>query len=101
MSRRTKRQGHGPRRHRLRRPARLASAQDWMASGARVTVRTYAKWFGLDRYTAYDELTMLGVPLSSGDLQWATRPPPVPKAARDHGAPGSSGGWLRHGWCAR
>ena len=56
MSRRKKRQGHGPRRHRLRRPARLASARDWMASGARVAIRTYAKWFGLDRYTAYDEL---------------------------------------------
>src|SRR5882762_10003497 len=68
MSRRKKRQGHGPRRHRLQRPASLASARDWMASGARVTIRTYAKWFGLDRYTAYDELTMLGVSLSSGDL---------------------------------
>ncbi len=69
-----------------------------MASGARVTVRTYAKWFGLDRYTAYDELTMLGVPLSSGDLQWATRPRPVPKADRDHVEPGSSDGGLPPGW---
>jgi len=69
-----------------------------MASGARVTIRTYAKWFGLDRYTAYDELTMLGVPLSSGDLQWATRPPPVPKADRDHVEPGSSDGGLPPGW---
>jgi len=69
-----------------------------MASGARVTIRTYAKRFGLDRYTAYDELTMLGVPLSSGDLQWATRPPPVPKADRDHVEPGSSDGGLPPGW---
>ena len=87
MSRRKKCQGHGPRQHRLRRPARLASARDWMASGAQVTIQTYAKRFGLDRYTAYDELTMLGVPLSSGDLQWATRPPSVREGGGYEGGP--------------
>jgi hypothetical protein len=41
---------------------------------------------------------MLGAPLSSGDLQWATRPPPVPKADRDQLEPGSSDGGLPPGW---
>jgi Arc/MetJ family transcription regulator len=78
--RKRRRRVPGPRLHRLRRPARLASAQAWIASGARVTVRTYAKRYGVDRYTAHDELTMLDVRLEPGDAQWATRPPPVPKS---------------------
>lgn len=38
-----------PRRHRLCKPARLDSARVWVRSGARVTVKTYAKWYGVDR----------------------------------------------------
>jgi hypothetical protein len=68
-----------PRLHRMRRPARLASARSWLDSGGEATVRAYARRYGVDRYTAYDELTMLGVTLPAKDEQWSVRPPPVPK----------------------
>ena len=68
-----------PRRHRLRKPVRLDSARVWVRSGARVTVKTYAKWYGVDRYTAHEELTAIGFPLPATASQWARRPPPVPR----------------------
>lgn len=46
----------------MRKPARLDSARQWVRSGARVTVQAYAKRYGVDRYTAYDELTAIGFP---------------------------------------
>jgi hypothetical protein len=70
----------------MRRPARLQSAQAWLASGADVTVRTYARRYGVDRYTAYDELALLGVTLQAKDEQWAVRPPPVSKARKQRKA---------------
>src|SRR6266851_2556943 len=80
VSKRSKRRRSlGPRRKRLRRPARLEAARRWIASGARVTPKTYARWFGTDRYTAYQELQMLGVQLRPEDARWAVRPPPVPR----------------------
>lgn len=70
---------HQPRRYRMRKQARRDSARQWIRSGARVTVRTYAKWYHVDRYTAYDDLLAIGFPLTSRDAHWAVRPPPVPK----------------------
>ncbi len=64
-----------PRRHRMRRPTRLDSARSWLQSGADATVRTYARRYGVDRYTAYDELQLLGVPLAAKDERWSVPTP--------------------------
>lgn len=64
----------------MRRPRRLQDAKAWLASGAQVTVGLYARRYAVDRYTAYDELTRLGVGLPVTAARWAQRPPPVPKA---------------------
>ncbi len=66
----------------MRKPVRLASARDWVRSGAQVTVGTYAKRYGVDRYTAYDELTAIGFALPATASRWARRPPPVPRKKR-------------------
>jgi len=68
-----------PRRHRMRKAARMDSARAWIDSGAAVSIRAYAKRYGVDNYTAYDELTAIGVSLSTGDAQWAQRPPSIPR----------------------
>jgi hypothetical protein len=51
-----------PRRKRMARPARLASARHWIEkfSGKNV-VRAYAKWFGVDLLCAVKELSLCGV----------------------------------------
>lgn len=56
--------------------ARRAEARDWIRSGARVSIRKYRKRYGVDQYTAYDDLRALGVALTPGDEQWAVRPAP-------------------------
>jgi hypothetical protein len=38
-------------------------------------VKTYAKWYGVDRYTAYEDLTSIGFPLPAEAARWAVRPP--------------------------
>ncbi|CAN5909815.1 hypothetical protein BH23ACT10_BH23ACT10_20960 [soil metagenome] len=65
----------------MRRPARLDSARAWLDSTAEVTLRGYARRYGVDRYTAHHELTMLGVTLPVNDEQWSKRPSPVPERA--------------------
>jgi hypothetical protein len=40
------------RRHRMRRQTRHESSRAWIGSGATVTVKTYARCYGVDRYTA-------------------------------------------------
>ncbi|MGH8897222.1 MAG: hypothetical protein ACRDZ4_09420 [Egibacteraceae bacterium] len=80
MSRKRHAQGSSqPRRHRMRKQARRDSARVWVDSGARVTVKTYAKRYGVDRYTAYDDLVAIGVTLPAAEARWAVRPPSVPK----------------------
>lgn len=91
-------QGRGPRRLRLRRPARIESARAWIASGARVTIRTYAKRYGVDRYTAHTELTTLGMAFAAGDAQWATRPPPIPKSRPEPASSPTAKRGLPEGW---
>jgi hypothetical protein len=66
----------------MRKPARLDSARDWVCSGVRVTVGIYAKRYGVDRYTAYEELVAIGFPLPATASTWARRPPPVPHEER-------------------
>jgi len=67
------------RQQRIRR--RRDSAWGWIRSGAKVTVHSYAKRFGVDRYTAYDDLTALGVTLPASARRWAQRPASNPRRA--------------------
>lgn len=60
--RRKKNRNLGPRRKRMRRPARLMAAVKWRAGyGGKNIVRGYARWFGVDLICAIIELRMLGV----------------------------------------
>jgi len=68
-----------PRRHRMRQQQRRQSALGWIQSGATVTIKTYARRYGVDRYTAYQDLTALGFPLPASAQHWAHRPPPTPR----------------------
>jgi hypothetical protein len=88
-----------PRRHRMRRPARLDSARSWLESAADASVRTYARRYGVDRYTAYDELQMLGVPLSAKDERWSARPIPGRSRREEPGGAedGVADGWMEWG----
>ena len=70
------------RRHRMRRQARRESARAWIASGAAITVKTYARRYGVDRYTAYGDLTAIGFPLPDSAQWWAHRPRPQPRTRR-------------------
>ncbi len=78
MSRKS-RQTSQPRRHRLRRPARLISARawisKWMSAGRQVRAGDYAARYGVDRYTAHQEMVMLQVPIAPGDRRYAVWPP--------------------------
>jgi hypothetical protein len=63
----------GPRRKRMRRPARLQAAIKWRAGyGGRNVVRGYARWFGVDLICALTELRMLGVAID-GEYEQAVR----------------------------
>ena len=44
----------------MRRRARRESSRAWIASGATVTIKTYARRYGVDWYTAYEDLTAIG-----------------------------------------
>jgi hypothetical protein len=60
--RKKKNRNLGPRRKRMRRPARLMAAVKWRAGyGGKNIVRGYARWFGVDLICAITELRMLGV----------------------------------------
>lgn len=45
-----------PRRHRIRKQVRRDCAREWVRSGARVTVKAFAKLYGVDRYPAQEDL---------------------------------------------
>ncbi len=66
----------------MRKAARRESATAWLASGAQVTVKTYAKRYGVDRYTAREDLEAIGFVFAPGDTRWSVRPEPVPRVAR-------------------
>jgi hypothetical protein len=68
----------------MRKQARRDSALDWIRCGARVTVQSYAKRYGVDCYTAYDDLTAINFPLPAAAARWAQRPPAMPCRARRH-----------------
>ena len=60
----------------MRRQARRESSRAWIASGAAVTITTYARRYGVDRYTACEDLTAIGFPLPDSARRRAHRPPP-------------------------
>lgn len=70
------------RRHRMRKQARREHARAWIACGATVTLKAYARRYGVDRYTAYEDLTAIGFPLPDSAQRWAHRPPPQPRERR-------------------
>jgi len=69
-----------------------------LESGVEVTLRAYTRRYGVDRHTAYDELTMLGITLPAKDEQWAVYPPPPPKRSRADEHESDVGGGLPYGW---
>src|SRR4030095_2942643 len=69
----------------MRQRQRRDSAREWIRSGAAVTVKSYAKRYGVDRYTAYDDLTALGFALPESARQWAQRPPATPRGRAEGG----------------
>lgn len=86
-----------PRRKRMKRTARLQSARSWLAAykGKRV-VRSYAKWFAVDRWCAVLELRMLGVdidPAQASAIEASTKKPkrakPVPDPTEVQGGYGT------------
>ncbi len=71
-----------PRRHRMRRQARRESSRAWIASGAAVTIKAYARRYGAGRYTACEDLTAIGFPLPDSARRQAHRPPRQPRPRR-------------------
>lgn len=67
------------RRHRMRQQQRRDSAQERLRTDATVSVKSYAKRYGVDRYTAYEDLTAPGFELPDSAQQWAQRPPATPR----------------------
>jgi hypothetical protein len=57
-------------------------------------VKTYAKRYGVDRYTAYDDLTALGFALPAAAQQWVQCPPATPRRRADRGDPGKDEPWI-------
>jgi hypothetical protein len=70
----------------MRQRQRRDSAREWIRSGATVTVTTYAKRYGVDRFTAYDDLAALGFALPTAAQQWTQRPAATPRRAAERRA---------------
>ena len=68
-----------PRRHRMRKAVRRESAKAWLASGKQISVKMYARRYGVDRYTAREDLEAIGFQFAPGDTRWSKRPDPVPR----------------------
>ena len=66
----------------MRQQQRRESARGWISSGATVTIKTYARRYGVDRYTAYEDLAAVGFPLTDSAQHWAQRPPPTARPRR-------------------
>lgn len=64
----------------MRQRQRRDSARAWIDSGAQVTVKSYAKRYGIDTYIAFDDLTALGFPLPDSAQHWAHRPSSTPRS---------------------
>ncbi|GAA5108890.1 hypothetical protein GCM10025762_15000 [Haloechinothrix salitolerans] len=79
----------------MRKQRRRDSARAWIQSGAKVTIKTYAKRYGVDRYTAYEDLSAIGFALPSGAEQWSQRPPARPNPKPDtHANANANDDWM-------
>jgi hypothetical protein len=85
----------------MRKAARRESARAWIRSGAPVGIKAYSKRYGVDRYTAHDDLLAIGFALGPDDSRWAVRPPSgAPKRRTDPDAdmdPGADTEWMHNG----
>jgi len=82
------------RRHRVRKQQRRDSARAWINSGATVTLKAYAKRYGVDRYSAYDDLTALESILPATAQHWATRAPATPRRSSTQPVGDFDDGWI-------
>jgi hypothetical protein len=84
------------RRHQMPQRQRRDSARGWIRSaGVKVTLKAYAKRYGVDRYTAYDDLTALRFALPASAQHWAQRPPSTPRHPReDNGSRFDDENWI-------
>jgi hypothetical protein len=73
----------------MRKQQRRDPARQWTSSVATVTVKSY----GVDRYTAHDELTALGVTLPVSAQQWAQPQPATPATATGRDAAPVDNSW--------
>jgi hypothetical protein len=71
----------------MRRQARRESSRAWITSGTAVTIKTCARRYGVDRYTACEDLTAIGFPLPDSARRRARRPPPQPCPRRSATSP--------------
>jgi hypothetical protein len=71
-----------PRRHRMRQQARRGVGPGVGCVGRPVSVKAFARRYGVDCYdcyTAYADLVAGGCGLAPGDNRWSVRPAPAPK----------------------
>jgi len=68
----------------MREQKRRDSARAWIRSGAHVSVKTYANRYGVDSYTAYNDLGAVGFPLPASAQQWALAAPANEGTCRPH-----------------
>jgi hypothetical protein len=78
----------------MRQRQRRDSARAWIGSGAAVNVKAYAKRYGVDRYTAFDDLAALGFPLPASTQQWAQRPPSTPRPRPERRVVHDDNSWI-------
>jgi hypothetical protein len=56
-------------------------------------VNSYSKRYGVDRYTAYGDLTALGFALPDSAQHWAQRPPATPRPPAERNADQADDEW--------
>jgi hypothetical protein len=78
----------------MRQRPRRDSARTWIASGATVNVKAYAKRYGVDRYTAFDDLAALRFALPASAQQWAQRPPSTPRPRPERRVTRDDDSWI-------
>jgi len=72
-----------PRRLRMNRSGRLQAAPKWLSGfNGKNVIRSYAKWFGVDKLCAIRELQMLGIPLSESKVEAIKKGMAASKRAR-------------------
>jgi len=52
----------------MRKAVRRESAKAWLASGKQISVKMYARRYGVDRYTAREDLEAIGFQFAPGDI---------------------------------